>query len=204
MTHHDGPMDVFEAMGTARSMRWFKPDPVPDELIDKVLWAGTRASSPNNTQCWDFIVVTDPDQRRALGDALAPFAQATQAMPDPTDPTDHRTLQGARNLAARLAEVPVIILVAGRNIYPEHQPRENFMWSAVYAAAQNMLVAARALGLGAAFTTFHGTAPQEFHRILNLPEDRHLGVTMPVGWPDGPVGPVTRKPLEEVVHRDRW
>jgi nitroreductase len=197
-------MDTFEAMGTARSMRWFHPDPVPDDMIEQVLWAATRASSPNNTQCWDFVVVTDPAQRAALGEAMAPFAAVTTAMPDPADATDQRTLQGARNLAARLAEVPVIIVICGRNIYPEHRPQEHFMWSAVYAAGQNLLVAARALGLGAAFTTFHGTAPEAFHRILGIPHDRHIGVTMPLGWPAGPVGPVTRKPLTEVVHRDRW
>ena len=185
-------------------MRWFKPDPVPEELLEKVLWAATRASSPNNTQCWDFVVVTDAAQRAALGEALKPFAEVAAKMPDPADATDQRTLQGARNLAAHIADVPVIVVICGRNIYPEHQPREHFMWSAVHAAAQNLLVAARALGLGAAFTTLHGTAPGEFHRILSIPEDRHIGVTMPLGWPDGPVGPVTRKPLTEVVHRDRW
>ena len=60
-------MDVFEAMGTARAMRFFKPDPVPADLLEKVLWAATRASSPNNTQAWGFIVVQDPAIRRRMG-----------------------------------------------------------------------------------------------------------------------------------------
>jgi nitroreductase len=197
-------MDVFEAMGTARAMRFFQTDPVPDELVEKVLWAATRASSGNNTQGWDFVVVRDAEQRGRLGEALAGFVKRVEAMPDPGNETDRRTLVGAKNLGATFAQVPVIIVVCGANIYPPDHPRETFMYSAVFAAAQNLVVAARALGLGAAFTTLHNVAEPQFREILQIPTDRYLGVTIPRGWPAGPVGPVNRKPLEEVVHHDRW
>ena len=87
-------MDVFEAMGTARAMRFFQPDAVPDDLVEKVLWAATRASSGNNTQGWDFVVVRDPAVRARLAEALVPFAEAIEAMPDPGNETDRRTLRG--------------------------------------------------------------------------------------------------------------
>ena len=56
-------MDVFEAMGTARAIRYLEPDPVAPELIEQVVWAATRASSPGNSQGWDFVVVTDADRK---------------------------------------------------------------------------------------------------------------------------------------------
>ncbi len=197
-------MDVFEAMGTARAMRWFTSDPVPDELVDQVLWAATRASSPNNTQGWDFIVVRDPDQRALIGDAIEPFAHVVAKMPRPEAPVDQRTLAGAQNLSAQLRHVPVIVFVCGRNIYPAQAPRETFMHSAVYAASQNLVVAARALGLGAAFTTLHAVAEPAVREILGVPDEVFIGTTIPLGWPDRPFGPVARKDVAEVVHQDRW
>lgn len=197
-------MDVFEAMGTARAMRFFKPDPVPQELIDKVLWAATRASNPNNTQGWDFIVVTDADVRRQLGDLFKPFADRVASMPTPESAVDRRTLAGAHNLGANMGNFPCIIFVCGRNIYPADNPRETFMYSAVYAASQNLVVAARALGLGAAFTTLHGMFEKQIRAILNVPDDIFIGTTIPLGWPDGPTGPVSRKDVAEVVHHNGW
>ena len=60
-------MDLFEAMETSRAMRYLKPDPVPEELVEKLIWAATRAPSPSNVQCWDFVVVDDRAKLRAIG-----------------------------------------------------------------------------------------------------------------------------------------
>jgi nitroreductase len=185
-------------------MRFFKPDPVPQELIDKVLWAATRASNPNNTQGWDFIVVTDAEVRRQLGDLFKPFADRVASMPTPESAVDRRTLAGAHNLGANMGNFPCIIFVCGRNIYPADNPRETFMYSAVYAASQNLVVAARALGLGAAFTTLHGMFEKQIRAILNVPNDVFIGTTIPLGWPDGPTGSVSRKDVAEVVHHNGW
>jgi len=197
-------MDVFDAMNTARAMRFFKPDPVPTELIDKVLWAATRASSPNNTQGWEFVVVTDQSVRTQLGELFAPFAERVSKFPDPGNPTDRRTLKGAQNLGANMGNFPVIIFACGHNIYPADSPRETFMYSAIYAASQNLIVAARALGLGAAFTTLHGMVEPQIREILGIPDEVFIGTTIPLGWPDGPEGPVTRRPVAEVVHNNHW
>lgn len=198
-----GPVDALDAIGTARAMRYFEPDPVPNSLVEKVIWAGTRASSANNSQPWDFVVVQAAEVRAELGALFAPLASAALA-DSIEEPTARRTVAGAMNLLATMHEVPVLIFVCGQNIYPEQAPDPTYMYSAVYAAAQNMTVAARALGLGAAFTTVHRFVEPDLRAILGIPDDRYLGVTMPLGWPARPFGPLTRRPVEDVVHRDRW
>jgi nitroreductase len=200
---------VLEVMGTARSMRWLTEDPVDPHLVERVVWAGTRASSPGNSQAWDFVVVTSPEIKHRIQQAIAgprPGGSARQIREAqlPSDPTHRRTLLGAQHLLATLHTAPVLIFVCGANRYPEGAPRLEWAYSAVYAAAQNMLVAARALGLGAAFTTFHQLAEAQVRDILRIPEDRILAVTMPLGWPARPFGPVTRRPVVEVIHHDGW
>ena len=191
-------------MGTARAMRYFRPDPVPQEIIDKVLWAATRASSPGNRQSWDFVVVRSVEQRARIAKALAPRAAVSALIPVPTDPVQRRLLIGSRNLWARLGDVPVLIFVCGANRFPPDAPEERYMWSAVHSAGQNLVVAARALGVGAAFTTIHVFAESAIRSILAMPDDQHIGLTIPLGWPDRPFGPMARRPVEEVVHYDRW
>ncbi|MGB8388996.1 nitroreductase family protein [Mycobacterium sp.] len=209
MTSHDGnptgadAVETLEAMGTARAMRYFLPEPVPNSLVEKVIWAGTRASSANNCQPWDFVVVQAADVRARLGALFAPLASA-EVVQSVQEPTARRTVAGAMNLLASLREVPVLIFVCGQNNYPEQAPDPTFMYSAVYAAAQNMVVAARALGLGAAFTTIHRFAEPDVRDILAIPDDRFIAVTIPLGRPARPFGPLTRRPVEDVLHHDRW
>ncbi len=204
------PIDALEAMGTARSMRWLRSDPVPPALIDQVLWAATRASSPDNTQPWDFVVVQNADVRERIGRLFEDMPKARPAQrtgspaPDTADATARRTREGVQNLVATLADVPVIIFVCGANLYPPDQPDITNMYSAVYAAAQNLIVAARALGLGAAFTTLHRWVEPGLRDLLAIPDDRTMAAMIPMGWPDRPFGPLTRRPLQEVVHHDQW
>lgn len=141
-------MDVFEAMATCRAIRYFRPDPIPEELLQRVLWAATRAPSPGNSQGWDLIVVDDPATKRRIGDAMrAALADRLAAM-ERTDRTTRLMLDGTASLVDTIADAPAIIFVTGGVIYPAAAPREQFTWSALYPAAQNVLLAARALGLG--------------------------------------------------------
>jgi nitroreductase len=198
----DPAIDVFEAMGSARAMRWLKPDPVPMPLIEKVLWAATRATSPNNQQPWDFVVVQDHHTRAEIRRLVA------HRVPRPPrgdlDPVTRRNILGTRNLMTNLADAPVIIFICGTDVSLRGEVKRNYTYSAVYAAAQNLIVAARTLGLGVTFTAMHEHVEPELHDLLRIPEDRFLAVTMPLGWPARPFGPVTRKPLEDVVHRETW
>jgi nitroreductase len=199
-------MDVFEVMGTCRAIRQLKPDPVPPELIDRVLWAATRAPSPGNSQGWDFVVVDDPGARRTIGAAVREaMVDRVAAMPRP-DRTTRLMLDGTARLVATFDQAPVIVFVTGGVIYPPQAPREAFTWSALYPAAQNIVLAARALGLGSVFTTLHHVADRTIRDTLGIPDHVRIAATIPIGWPDDGVqfGPVSRRPVEDFVHRNRW
>jgi len=194
-------------MDTAVSMRWLKPDPVPDELIDKVLWAATRASNPGNVQPWDFVVVRDQSTRRDVANAMTEHLGGVRRFADPSlpeDPTQRRIFQGVHYLIEHLADAPVLVFVCGNNVYPVDAPRDYLMYSAVYGAAVNLMVAARALGLGATYTTFHFTSEAEIKARLGIPDATRICVTIPMGWPARAFGKLTRRPMDEVVHYDHW
>jgi nitroreductase len=204
-------MDVFEAMDTCRAIRYFKNDPVPQDLLDRILHAATRAPSPGNSQGWDFVVVTEPTLRSRLRDGIAEMMVA--AVENATgqvggagalDSVTRRMLKGALNLAETLDRVPVHILVCGKAFYPPEAPHTAFVWSALYPAVQNILLAARALGLGTCLTTYQMVAPELIREVLGIPEDVHIAAYIPLGWPDTGFGPLARRPVEDFVHRDRW
>lgn len=198
-------MDAIEAMETCRAIRHLKPDPVPQELLDKVLYAATRAPSPGNSQGWDFVVVRDPDTRERIGAAVsAAMSPVLESMPDGDDPSRNRTLRGLRHLVSHLGEAPVLIFVCGVPNYPVGQPQEEYVWSTVYPAAQNLVVAARSLGLGSTFSQLHRPAEAKLREILDIPDEARIAVTIPLGWPDRPFGPVKREPVEKFVHWNRW
>jgi nitroreductase len=197
-------MDVFEVMGSARAIRRLKPDPIPAELIDKLLWAATRAPSPGNSQGWDFVVVDDAEKRAAIGAAMRTAMTARLAAMPRGDRQMRLILDGTAHLVDTIDQAPVIIFVAGPVIYPPSAPREQFTWSAIYPAAQNIILAARALGLGAVFTTLHNSSEPAIRELLGIPDEIKIGVTIPVGWPDANFGPVVRRPVEDFVHRNGW
>ncbi len=130
-------MDALEALTTARAMRR--------------LHAATCASSPGNSQGWDFVVVRDAALRKQIGDLVRErMLPRLVAIPESagSDSSRDRMMRGGRHLAANFGDVPVIVFVCGASIYPPRQPMDEFVPSPLYPAAQNLLVAARAVGLG--------------------------------------------------------
>jgi len=196
-------MEIFEAIYTLRAMRRLKPDPVPEELVWKVLEAATRAPSGGNLQPWGFVVVTDPAKKKKIGEWYLDgwnksYGPARAAML--ANPAAARTFRSADHLANHIADVPVLIFAtvltsmasasgAGPNIYP---------------AVQNLMLAARALGLGTTLTTLHRTHEAEVRELLGIPEGVETMAMIPLGWPKGKFGAGPRKPVEEVTHWDSW
>ena len=197
-------MNVIEAMETCSAARYLKPDPVPQDLLERVIYAATRASSPGNSQLWDFIVVRNPEAKQKIRDLLAPRFKAMRAELPTTGQSTSRMIGGAIHLAETLNEVPAIIFVCGPVAYPPNAPMEQFVWSALYPAAQNLIVAARSLGLGTTFTTFHMFMESELRDLLGIPKEIKFGVMIPIGWPQNDFVKVKRKPIASVIHWDKW
>ena len=123
------------------------------------------------------------------------------SLPPTDDPSVRRSQESAKHLVRNFGETPVMIFVCHHVIdYPEAYLQAGVGFSGVFMAAANILVAARSLGLGAAFTFTHMLAGPDLPQLLALPDDVAITVTIPVGWPAGEVGPVSRRPIEEVLH----
>lgn len=198
-------MNALEAMQTCRAMRYLKPDPVPEELIRDVIRAATCASSPGNSQGWEFVVVRDAERRKAIGQAIrADLKPLIPASATEQDPSRRRMLAGLHHLLDSLERVPVLIFVCGAAVYPPQRPSAEWIAPALLPAAQNLIVAARSLGLGTVFTMLHRASEKRVREILALPEAVRIEVTIPLGWPARNFGPLRRRPLDDVIHWDAW
>jgi nitroreductase len=218
---------LFEAIHTARSMRRLKPDPVPEALIGQVLDAAIRAPSGGNAQTWSFVVVRDPALRMELGrlyrkgSDIAAASYAARGRPaHMTQAQFDRMMAAGRHLWDHMGDAPVLLLPClcpppvppYEALPPPMQARyadeleymRRIRGASIYPAVQNILLACRGLGLGTVLTTNHLRCEAEVKALLGIPEDVDTYALMPIGWPLGKYGPLTRKPLPEVAFADRW
>ena len=199
--------DLFEIIRTTRSMRRLKPDPVPDDLIRKILEAGTCAPSGGNMQRWRFLVVRDPKAKETVGayykrawdEIVSPRYRSGKPAPGTSRDRFERMLAAAQYLADHIHEAPLWIVPCLQGASPTRTAG-----SSIYPAVQNMLLAARALGLGATLTTLYLNFEPEVEAAFGLPADTHTYAILPIGYPMGRFGPVRRVPLADVVYQDRW
>jgi nitroreductase len=199
--------DLFEIIRTTRSMRRLKPDPVPDALVRQILEAGVCAPSGGNMQRWRFLVVRDAGVKATIGalykrawdEGVGPRYRAGEPAPGSSREQFQRMLATAEYLAAHIQEAPVWIIPCLVGGTPTRTSG-----SSIYPAVQNMLLAARALGLGATLTTLHLTHEKEVDAALGLPPDVHSYALLPIGYPMGRFGPVRRVALSDVVFEDGW
>jgi nitroreductase len=199
--------DLFEIIRTTRSMRRLKPDPVPAELIRKILEAGVSAPSGGNMQRWRFLVVRDPAIKKTVGayykrtwdEVVNPRYRSGASAPGTSPERFSRMLDAAQYLADHIHEAPVWIVPCLEGATPTRTAG-----SSIYPAVQNMLLAARALGLGATLTTLYLNFEKEVEAAFGLPAEMHTYAILPIGYPLGRFGPVRRVPLADVVYEDRW
>jgi nitroreductase len=199
--------DLFEIIKTTRSMRRLKPDPVPSNLIRQILEAGVCAPSGGNMQRWRFLVIRDPQikqrvgayYKRAWDEQVAPRYRAGEPAPGMSRERFLRLLDAAEHLAAHIHEAPVWIVPCLEGRTPTRTSG-----SSIYPAVQNMLLTARALGLGATLTTLYLQFEMEVETALGLPPGFHSYALLPIGYPMGRFGPVRRIALDDVVYENRW
>ncbi len=205
--------NLFEIIDTTRSMRRLRPDPIPDETIERIIAAGTKAPSGQNTQPWAFVVVRDPDLKRFVQQRYQTVMERAMGdrMPEPDDDSrGARTMRAAWHLAVHLHEAPVLLLVCGKRDWPfaiAPEDRKGLAppsYGSTFPAAQNILLACRALGLGATLTTLHQMFEAELRERLGIPDAYGVTAMIPIGYPRGRFGPVRRLPVREVTHLDRW
>lgn len=195
---------LLEGLRTARAIRRLRPDPVPRALVRKICEAGTFAPSGGNRQPWCFVAVTEPERkawiaeryRRVFADYIAP---AWQAAEDPAFPeAKRRNMRAAQHLALHLHAAPVLLFVAGWTRRGETQTQ------ALFPCVQNVLLACRAVGLGASLTTLHTAFGEECDRYLGLPAGRPSCAMLPIGWPLGRHGRPPRRSVDECLHWERF
>ncbi|HJU15734.1 MAG TPA: nitroreductase family protein [Stellaceae bacterium] len=197
--------DVFDIMHTTRAMRRLKPDPVPDELIRKILAAGQAAASGGNNQRWRFLVIKDPEikkkvqvyYKRAFDEVVGPRYRSSEPPPGVTRERYLRQHAAVEYLTDHFHEAPVWIVAC-------FEGSDRSAGSSIYPAVQNMLLAARALGLGSTLTTRHLLHAKEAEAAMGIPEGFHSYAILPIGYPMGRFGPVGRGPLSDIVYLDRW
>jgi nitroreductase len=218
---------LFEAIYSARALRRLKPDPVPEDLITRVLDAAIRASSAGNAQNWAFVVVRDAEQRRRLGaiyrkasDIADEIYKARGRPAHMTEEQYRRLMNSGAYLWDHMGDTPVLLVPclherptppretlppAIQAIYEDELAyARHIRGASIYPAVQNIILACRAFGLGTAITTNHIRCEDEVKAVLGLPPEVSTYALMPIGFPEGKFGPLARKPVREVAYADRW
>ena len=200
-------ISLFEAIHTQRAIRRFTDELVSDEVIQRILEAAVRAPSGRNTQPWRFIVIRDADTKRKIGDYYRRACEVAGIGQEPIPGLSKKVNESVTHLAFHMGEVPVLILACYEYLNEDAAGSSTLLTgSSIYPAVQNLLLAARALGLGTALTTVHSMFEAEIKALLTIPASVQTAALIPLGYPspEERFGGSRRRPVAEVTHFDRW
>jgi nitroreductase len=204
-------LGLLEGIATTRAIRRYTPEPVSDEDLAAVLFAASRAPSGSNRQQFRFLVLRDGPaateakhilgrsfragwSQKAVSDGYGSGSGRVDASPKA------RTARAMQHFVDHFEQTPVVVLPC----YRRHRAPEPGEGASVYPACQNLLLAARARGLGGVLTMWHRGVEDQLRPLLGIPADVVIAATIPLGHPQGHHGPVRRRPLAELVYEDRW
>jgi len=203
-----GPTDDFwTVLSTATAVRRYRDEPVDDGTLDKCLRAASWAPSGGNQQPWRFVVLRSDELRAVVTAAaheswqrLKSFYGVTMPDADADDPRS-RVLRAMAEHSRVGGAAPVLVLFC---VQPQAGASDLQQGGSVFPAVQNLLLAARAQGLGAAITLWHSQCEDQLREMIGIPDGWLIAALVTMGWPRGRHKPVRRKPLTEVAVVDRW
>ena len=206
MTTDQQGMTLDEAIYNCRAMRRLQNTQVPEELLIKLIDAANQAPSGSNSQKARWIVVREPSVKMQLADQNRKYAEPyiSADVKNPGSPKLKRLLDAVIWQMEHMHEIPALIVACFD--YPEKAEGIDIYRQAgsVWPGIQNLLLTARSIGLGAAPTTLSLRDQDAIRNILRLPETFAALCLIPVGYPQGKFGPVTRKPVSEIMRFDSW
>ena len=191
-------MSLGDAIYSLRAIRRHKPDPIPDEDIELILDAARQAPNGGNMQPWHFLVVTDAELRAEFAPLYREAWWAKRHASGWFTPEDlPDNYKAAMKLADEIADTPVLIFVCAT-------VKGSAAANSIIPSVQNLLLAARSLGIGGTITTLHPTVEERVHELFAIPDTAQIVYCVPMGYPRGNFGPVTRLPLADVSSWNRW
>lgn len=205
-------MPLRDAMMTQRAVRRVLPDPVDDVIVLKCIELALRAPTGSNGQNWEFIVVKDRRVKELLGrryrQAWSLYGGIGRRVAA-GDESMQKILRAVQWQVDHFGEIPVLVVACLRGgtrvpYLPNPFVAESSYFGSIFPSAQNLLLAARAMGLGASLITMPLWSVTSARKILGLPLSVTPCCIVPLGWPRGRYGPTTRKPVEEVAHLDSY
>ncbi|MCS5575718.1 MAG: nitroreductase family protein [Pseudomonadales bacterium] len=203
--------NIWEVIYTQRAIRYWQSKKVPRELLEQVIEAGSKAPSGSNLQPWIFLVIDEDHKRRAISAALREVFEASpakllvEAGENSEDRTQRLMLRGAREFFSKLEKAPALIIPCLYKLAsPTQDPTSLLAGSSIYTAVQNIMLSARALGLGTVMTTAQGMIETTLRELLKIPDDAYPVAFIPIGFPEANFGPTTRKGLDEILCWNEW
>lgn len=210
--------ELYESMSRLRAVRKLRPDPIPDDVLERVLQAACWAPTGGNAQPWRVVVATSPESKRALQDVYEPewakysagFLDRLAGIPADQFAKWERVAAAGDHLAANLEAAPVILVFCANPalmaITDAGLDRISMVGGgSVYPAVQNAMLACVEEGLGCTLTTLHCIREDEVKVALGIPDEWATVAMVPIGYPVGKGhGPITRQPPSKMAYRDRF
>ena len=206
-----GANDIWEVMFTQRAIRYWVEEPVSRELIERVIEAASKAPSGSNHQPWMFVVADRDPVKTSLAEALrdyyeeGPLKTLVESSQKTEDSSQRLMMSGAENFFTNLRTAPAIIVPCLYKLSsPTSEMNTLVAGSSIYLAVQNMLLAARALGLGTLMTTSHSLIEEVIRDVCKIPDDAQPAALIPIGFPAVKFGPTKRKPVRDIIAWNQW